>query len=159
MKTLDFFKQCLWQQFGASIDMLKNAIAMWPEDQWESHDKVFYMAHHTLFFLDFYLTNPPKDFNPRFSKIADDAPDKIYSKKEVLGYLDDCRKKCKQVIDSLNDDNVEQRWIEERWNRNFAMVELLMYNMRHVQHHAAQLNMMLRNEFNNAPRWVSRAAD
>jgi hypothetical protein len=159
MKTLDFFKQCLWQQFGASIDMLKNAIEMWPEEKWESHDKAFYMAHHTLFFLDFYLTNPPENFKPRFSKVIDDVPDKVYSKKEILDYLDACRKKCRQVIESINENNLEQRWIEERWNRNFAMVELLMYNMRHVQHHAAQLNMMLRGEIDNAPKWVRQAID
>jgi uncharacterized damage-inducible protein DinB len=35
--------------------------------------------------------------------------------------------------------------------------ELLLYNMRHVQHHAAQLNMLLRRRTNSAPpRWVSK---
>jgi uncharacterized damage-inducible protein DinB len=35
--------------------------------------------------------------------------------------------------------------------------ELLLYNMRHVQHHAAQLNMLLRQRTNSAaPRWVSK---
>jgi uncharacterized damage-inducible protein DinB len=34
--------------------------------------------------------------------------------------------------------------------------ELLLYNMRHVQHHAAQLNMLLRQTTNSAPRWVSK---
>ena len=34
--------------------------------------------------------------------------------------------------------------------------ELLLYNMRHVQHHAAQLNLLLRQTTNSAPRWVSK---
>jgi uncharacterized damage-inducible protein DinB len=34
--------------------------------------------------------------------------------------------------------------------------ELLIYNMRHVQHHAAQLNMLLRERTNSAPNWVSK---
>jgi uncharacterized damage-inducible protein DinB len=34
--------------------------------------------------------------------------------------------------------------------------ELLLYNMRHVQHHAAQLNMMLRQATDSAPKWVSK---
>lgn len=33
--------------------------------------------------------------------------------------------------------------------------ESLLYNMRHVQHHAAQLNLLLRQATNDAPRWVA----
>lgn len=29
--------------------------------------------------------------------------------------------------------------------------------MRHVQHHTAQLNLLLRQEINDAPKWVSVA--
>jgi hypothetical protein len=37
-------------------------------------------------------------------------------------------------------------------------VEALLYNMRHVQHHAAQLNLLLRQVTGEeAPRWVKRA--
>ena len=36
--------------------------------------------------------------------------------------------------------------------------ELLLHNMRHVQHHAAQLNLMLRQSIDSAPRWVARCA-
>ena len=36
-------------------------------------------------------------------------------------------------------------------------VESLLYNMRHVQHHAAQLNLLLRQSTNSAPDWVARA--
>lgn len=36
--------------------------------------------------------------------------------------------------------------------------ELLLYNMRHVQHHAAQLNMLLRQATDSAPRWVSKGS-
>jgi uncharacterized damage-inducible protein DinB len=35
--------------------------------------------------------------------------------------------------------------------------ELLLYNMRHVQHHAAQLNLILRQKTESAPGWVARA--
>src|SRR5687767_7015822 len=37
-------------------------------------------------------------------------------------------------------------------------VEALLYNMRHVQHHAAQLNLLLRQATNSAPDWVARTA-
>jgi len=41
---------------------------------------------------------------------------------------------------------------------NYSMVEeILLYNMRHVQHHAAQLNQLLRQEIDQAPDWVFQA--
>jgi len=38
-----------------------------------------------------------------------------------------------------------------------SFAELLLYNMRHVQHHAAQLNLILRQKVDSAPGWVAQA--
>jgi uncharacterized damage-inducible protein DinB len=35
--------------------------------------------------------------------------------------------------------------------------ELLLYNVRHVQHHAAQLSLILRQTTDSAPGWVGHA--
>ena len=170
---LNIIKESLWKQFGASIDMLKNAILLFPEESWNANNNFFYNAYHCLVFLDYYLTFPaPKNFSPPlpFTITAEDkiptgciddlVPDKIYSKQELLDYLDACREKCHQVIAGLTEENIHDRWIEqEEHGRNYAVPELLLYNMRHVQHHAAQLNMLLRQGINDAPHWVSRAKE
>ena len=164
-------KESLWKQFGASIDMLKNAIESIPEDHWETDKRFFYMAYHTLVFLDYYLTIPPKGFssplpftidqtgNKPDGAIDDVVPDRIYSKKELLDYLRASREKCHRIITGLTDEKLNEKWIEEDDDREFVFLELLLYNMRHVQHHAAQLNLLLRQATNNAPDWVSRAKD
>jgi hypothetical protein len=36
-------------------------------------------------------------------------------------------------------------------------VELLLYNMRHVQEHAAHLNLFLGQRTGSGPGWVTRA--
>jgi hypothetical protein len=36
---------------------------------------------------------------------------------------------------------------------------MLLYNLRHVQHHAAQLNLILRQTVDAAPRWVGRTRE
>ena len=166
-------KESLWKQFGASIDMLKNAIILWPEENWNSNKKFFYNAYHCLVFLDYYLTIP---FTKNFSSplpftiaeseeviddeaIDDIVPDRVYNKKELLDYLQSSRKKCHMLIASLTEEKLNERWIEDPGNRNYSVLEILLYNMRHVQHHAAQLNLLLRQKINNAPRWVSRAED
>ncbi|HVI47897.1 MAG TPA: DinB family protein [Chitinophaga sp.] len=169
---LNTLKESLWQQFGASIDTLGNAIRRYPEDNWNTHRKFFYIAYHCLIFLDYYLTIPN---NPDFTSplpftiaaegadkgeaLDDIIPDRIYTKQDLLEYLDTSREKCRQVIAGLTAEKISERWIETDGDMDYAVLELLLYNMRHVQHHAAQLNMILRQVFNDAPKWVSGAKD
>jgi len=178
---INILKECLWKNFGASIDMLKNAILLWPEEIWHTQKKFFYNAYHCLIFLDYYLTIPPKDFSsmlpftlkePRDipeDAIDDVVPDRIYSKEELLNYLQSNRKKCHDVIAGLTEEKLKTRWIDDSQTMDLALcssnamkysvLEILFYNMRHVQHHAAQLNLLLRQTINNAPDYVSQAED
>src|SRR5450432_3865346 len=168
---LNDLKDSMWKQFGASIDMLKNAIILWPEDYWGTRKKFFYNAYHCLIFLDYYLTIPPNNFSSGLpfsisesDNVPEDAvddliPDRIYSKKELLDYLQSSREKCHQLIAGLTEEKLKERWIEESGTMNYSVLEILLYNMRHVQHHAAQLNLLLRQGINNAPDWVARGHD
>jgi hypothetical protein len=178
---IEILKRCLWRNFGASIDMLKNAVMMWPEENTNTNKKFFYIAYHCVVFLDYYLTIPPKDFlSPlpftltEISEIPEDAiddvvPDKIYTKKELLDYLQSAREKCRKVITDLTEEKLGERWITESEELylalassasiKYSVLEILFYNMRHVQHHAAQLNLILRQTINKAPDYVSMAAD
>ena len=164
-------KESLWNQFGASIDMLKNAIILWPEEYWNTDKKFFYNAYHCLIFLDYYLSIPPRNFSSPLpftiaesDDIPDEAiddviPDSVYSKKELVDYLQSCREKCHTLVAGLTAEKLNERWIEESGDMNYAVLEILLYNMRHVQHHAAQLNLLLRQKINNAPSWIARAED
>jgi hypothetical protein len=169
---IGIFKHSLWTQFGASIDSLKIAITMWPEEHWYSDTRFFYIAYHSLVMLDYYLTIPytgqfpltlPFTFSEPGSQpegvLGDMVPDRIYTKSEMLIYLDTAREKCRIFIQDLTEEQMEQRWIEglEEFDMNYAVPEILFYNMRHVQHHAAQLNMLLRQKIDRAPGWVFRA--
>jgi hypothetical protein len=163
---INTLKESLWNQFGASIDMLKNAIVLWPEEQWNIDKKCFYMAYHCLVFLDYYLTIPaPQDFSSPLpftigesdEAVDDVVPDRVYSKRELLDYLKASREKCHKLIAGLTEGNSEDRWIEENGTMNYSVLEILLYNMRHVQHHAAQLNLLLRQRIDDAPGWVARA--
>ncbi|MEZ4885018.1 MAG: DinB family protein [Chitinophagales bacterium] len=155
------FKESLWQQFGASIDMLENAIIACPDELWDTDSNFWYIAYHTLFFLDYYLTDEPDSFHPPKPYTLSEfdpsgvMPERVYSKEELLQYLAFCRQKCNDVISNLTAEGAEKRFVTEY--KNYSVFEILLYNMRHVQHHAAQLNLLLRQGMDNAPSWVSRA--
>lgn len=155
------FKESLWGQFGASIDMLENALKLCPDELWNTDTKFWYIAYHCLFWLDYYLDIEPDKFSPQppFTLSEFDPsgamPDQVYSKDVLLTYLQASRNKCHDLISGMTiNELADKRWVNEY--RNYSVFEILLYNMRHVQHHTAQLNLLLRQGINNAPGWVSQ---
>ena len=154
------FKELLWKQFGASIDMFENAVTACPDDLWDTDTKFWYRAYHTLFFTDYYLSTEPDTFLPpapfTLSEFhpAEILPERTYTKDELLSYTNHCRQKCHRLIAGLTNEGAAKRWVNQY--RNYSMLELLIYNMRHVQHHVGQLNLLLRQGKSDVPNWVSR---
>jgi len=157
------WKTTIWQQFGAAIDMLENALLACPDELWGDRSKqpeFWYVVYHTLFWLDLYLSGsvegfaPPAPFTLEEMDPAGLLPERPYTKEELQTYLEHGRKKCRATIEALTDEKARQRcgfeWVD------VSIAELLLYNMRHVQHHAAQLNLILRQTIDSAPRWVAK---
>jgi len=84
-------------------------------------------------------------------------PGRPYAKAELQAYLDRCRKQCRATIEALTDEEARQR-CRFRWGE-VSLAELLPYNLRHAQHGAAQLNLILRQTADFAPRWVDSPDD
>jgi hypothetical protein len=161
---IEILKKTLWSQFGAAIDMLENAVVACPDAVWsdESNEPpVWYLAYHTLFWLDYYLSAPSHDFHPPqpFTLAEMDPagvmPERVYTKDELFEYLAHGRAKCRAVIDALTAEKAQARAGYAR--PDLLGAELLLYNMRHVQHGAAQINQTLRRIVDDAPRWVAKA--
>jgi uncharacterized damage-inducible protein DinB len=161
--VIDFWRSAIRRQFQAAIDMLANAMEACPDSVWagEGRGAFWYLAYHVLFFLDLYLSSegeasfhPPPPFDLRELDPEVILPERIYSKEELLGYVEHCRKKLDGVMTAMTEE-----WVAEACPfdyRDMSNGELLLYNMRHVQHHAAQLNMLLRQRTDSAPDWVSK---
>lgn len=157
------WKTMIWQQFGAAIDMLENAMSACPDDLWgdrSQHPEFWYIAFHTLFFLDLYLSDSDMGFVPPAPFTLDEMdergllPERVYTKKELQTYLEHGREKCRETISVLTEEKANRRcgfnWLD------LSLAEMLLYNMRHVQHHAGQLNLILRQKNESAPRWVRK---
>lgn len=158
------WKTTLWQQFGAAIDMLENALLACPEELWGDRSRqpeFWYLVYHTLFYLDLNLSGsvegfaPPAPFNLDELDPAGLMPERVYTKDEMHTYLEHGREKCRTTIAALTEETAQRScpfdWIE------MSFAELMLYNLRHVQHHAAQLNLILRQTVDSAPRWVAKA--
>ena len=155
-------REVLWGQFGAAIDMLENAIRACPDALWSDRARTpefWYLAYHTLFFLDLYLHDAVDGFAPPAPFTLDELdpsgvmPDRVYAKRELLSYLEHGRHLARTRIAALSAETAVQR-CRYGW-KDVTHLESLLSNMRHVQHHTAQLNLLLRQSTDSAPEWVT----
>jgi hypothetical protein len=165
------WRTSLWQQFGAAIDMLGNAVAACPDEFWRvrlwddaelpAAAEFWYIVYHTLFWLDLYLTGAVEEFQPPVPFNLDELdpagllPERLYSRDELLSYLEHDRDKCRRTIEALTDEQAACR-CKFPWGE-VSFAGLLLDNMRHVQEHAAQLNLILGQKVSWSPRWVAQA--
>ncbi len=166
------WRPIIWQQFGAAIDMLDNALRACPDEVWRDRlwdnpserpefSQFWYRVYHTLFWLDLYLSGEEEGFVPPapFTLIEQDddgpLPERPYTKDELQAYLAHGRKKCQATIEALTDEAAQRR-CRFGWGE-VSFAELLLYSMRHVQEHAAQLSLRLGQKVGSAPDWVPTA--
>jgi hypothetical protein len=160
------------RQFGAAIEMLDNILRACPDDLWNAclwrdpaqrseFSEFWYIAYHTLFWLDLYLTGTVEGFMPPDPFTLDELdpagllPDRRYTRDELLTYLQHDRQKCRTTIEELTDEKAAQN-CQFLWGE-VSYAELLLDNMRHVQEHAAQLSLFLGQQRGTAARWVAQA--
>ena len=111
--------------------------------------------YHLLSFTQKEPADRPKE------AIDDLIPDKIYSKEAIVEYLQQSREKCKGLIESLTEEKLQERFTEgnEPHDMDYPILEILLYNLRHTQHHVAQLNMLIRQDLDKHMEWSFRAGD
>lgn len=163
----------LWRQFEASIAMLREALSDCPEGLWEKRlwedqpdqwvasgfSTFWYLGYHTLFWLDLYLTGteegfaPPAPFDLVEMQSGEVLP-RTYTREELLQYLEYCRQKCRETIDALSPEQA-YRLCRFPWGE-LPFAELLLYTLRHVQEHGAQLRMFLGQQAGKSTAWVSQ---
>jgi len=155
----------LWQQsverqflvtidaFGAALRTCPDAVwekRLWEDepDQWvaSGFGTFWYLCYHTLFWLDLYLDGAEEGFAPPapFDLVemqAHETLPRTYTRAELLSYLDYCRQKCQDTIRMLSIERANQV-CRFAWG-DVPYAELLLYTMRHVQEHAAQLHLFI----------------
>lgn len=165
------WNEIIWKQFGAAIDMLENAIVACPDDLWQARlydeqalqpefGEFWYIASHVLFWLDFYLSEsvdgftPPAPFTLAELNPEGEIPERVYTKDELLTYLEFGRNKCRARLESMFETALTTMLTP--W-RGMSVAEAMLYNMRHVQEHGSQLNLFLGDKAHLSSKWVSQA--
>lgn len=162
----DLWNDVLLQQYEASLSTLNHCIVKSPEAAWQGQvvNLTFDQAvFHTLFFTDYYLCRWPEDFKQQnyhrqradfFADYEEMEPRRQvqrYSKQSLDDYLQFCRMKAKEVL--IAETAADLAAPCEFPPKTFSRGELHVYNVRHIQHHAAQLIMRLRMDYQADVPW------
>jgi uncharacterized damage-inducible protein DinB len=159
--------QTIQSQYHAALTMLENSIKDCPASLWEDKtykNKYWHIVLHTLFYTHLYLSESEANFepwvkyrkdyqylNPSHIEQQHDSI-KVYSQADLLEYLQLCRKQVEEAIPNMRlDDPAGFDWIP------MTKLELLLYNLRHIQHHTGQLIDRLRETADISSAWIGKA--
>ena len=145
-------RKILTSQYQASLAMLKECIKhggckeIWNDESFKN--KYWHIAYHVLFYTDLYLSVNEKSFkawekhrkNYQFIGKSPFPPHdepkitEAYSADDTMEYLSQVEDSVTEKLNSYDLDAPSGfSWL------NFNKYELQIYNIRHIQHHTAQL--------------------
>ena len=167
---LNTLSELLANQYEASLSTLNLCVAGCPERCWSecvAKWKFCQTAFHAIFFADLYL-QPSDDVEAfkrqpfhveyktvfrDYEELEDRPQELLYDKLFVLNYLQHVRHKAQEAIARESADVLAGQ-SGFHW-RKCSRAELHVHNIRHIQHHAAQLSLRLRLDANINIPWVS----
>jgi DinB superfamily len=164
---LGAYKELIANQFEAAFCTLAACVDQCPEESWNrpvGNLKFCQVAFHALFFADLYLGKDLQSlrdqaFHRQYAQAFADYEElenrvqvAVYDKAFIKAYLRHCRDKAANVIAAETEQVLNSRPGFERLK--FSRAELHFYNIRHVQHHAAQLSLRLRIDSGVEIPWV-----
>src|ERR1700674_5151657 len=113
-------------QFEVAIEMLGSALRECPDDLWQEslwNDRsmpglsdFWYVAYHTLFWLDLYLSGssdgfvPPAPFTLGELDPAGVLPPRVYTREELQGYLARSAEKCRATFRNMTDEQAQRTY-------------------------------------------------
>jgi hypothetical protein len=160
----------LKSQYHSGLAMLWEAIERCPEELWLSteHRNAFWqIAYHAVFFTHLYLSTEVAAFRPwQGHQSAVQHPDGIsgspkpgstlplipepYTKAQTLAYWDVCDKAVDGAVDAMDLHSPQSGF---PWYK-MSKLEHQLVNLRHLQHHAAQLADRIRAALDIGIRWI-----
>jgi len=148
-------RSVLKSQYHAALAMLRDAIEQCPDAEWLSrdHKNAFWqVAYHVLFFAHLYLQQNETTFVLWSQHHGDDdgTRGEPYSKAQVLEYWSFVDHAVDGAVDLLDLESPESGF---SWY-TMSKLEHQLVNIRHVQHHSAQLADRLRSAADIGITWV-----
>ncbi len=164
---LETYKQLTANQYESALCMLYKGIELCPDELWNKPivNLLFSQAfHHTLIYTDIYLGRTLDELKTQpfhrehveqfgdYEELEDRPQVARYERDFIIAYFNHCRSKARDVMAAETEESLKTEpgcdWLP------FSRAEVHIYNIRHIQHHAAQIGLRLAQQTNNSVPWV-----
>ncbi len=164
---LQLYKQAITNQYEATLQTLRDSLAACGPEHWNARVCNFsipHVAYHTLFFLDLYLSGSEEEFRGQpfhlqnkeffnnYDELSFDSSETNHTRQAMDRYLHFCRSRVPDVMAAETAQSLA-RPAHTPW-LDIPRAELHIYNIRHLQHHSAQISLRLRLDWQTNIRWV-----
>lgn len=169
------FNDIVCRQFEAALTTLKNCVAQCPDELWQKpvvNNPFSQSVFHCLFFTDLYLCPTMKwqeeqkfhvdhaDVFKGYEQLnMEQRPVCTYERAFIDEYLEFCLKKSGLIVQMAESEKMFTTPASFPWLNDMPLGELHLYNIRHIQHHAAQLVAFLRRESAIEVDWVKSGSN
>ena len=169
MPLLHAFKELTRRQFEAALATLNACVGRCPDELWNARGgnlAFCQVTFHALFYADYYLGRSGDeasfraqpfhrdhaDFFGDYEEFQDRQPTMRYARPGILEYVQHCRARAAEAIAAETEQTLSG-WCGFQ-GRPLTRAELYVYNIRHLQHHAAQLSLRLRLDAGQEVPWI-----
>jgi len=154
---VELVKELITNQYQAALSTMAYCIEHCPEETWNrpvANWPFYESVFHTLFYTDYYLELAPDSISSQlfhqahpelfgdYEQLRPIDPTIVYTREQLEMYVDFCLVKAARVMASETEESLSAPAQFPR--KDFSRAELHIYNIRHIQHHAAQLVLRLR---------------
>jgi hypothetical protein len=157
------FVQSMASNFDQALGLMEAAVTdcpteIWEMDMWPAEAPTaptpqgglhgsapWFLAYHALLTLDYDLTaefepwEPPQPFDENTYAF----PNRMFTKVELLGYVEYCRSRVRQSLDTLTEDEATRRLPDSHRYHGLAYGVLIGGIPLHVVEHASQIRQFL----------------
>jgi DinB family protein len=165
---IKILKELIVNQYGASLCTLDACLERCPDTAWQ--DKVgrypfSQVVFHALFFADLYLGEDEEAFRREpfhrdhesffgdYEQLEYREPMSTYEKSDIRAYMTYCKQRVREVVAAETEASFSAQ--TKFFGRTFTRAEQHVYNVRHIQHHAAQLILVLRKHHDVDVAWFA----
>ena len=159
----DVFVQSLTVNYGQALRLMEAALTdcppeLWTVDLWPDEAPTgpgpygglhgsapWFLGYHALSCLDYDLSAELVPWRPPapFDEVTYSFPNRVFTKDELLTYVDVCRDRVGDVLKAVTDESVAQHVPDSHRQRGMAFGVLLGTLPLHVIEHASQLRQFL----------------
>jgi hypothetical protein len=149
--------------FAEALRLLEVALADCPDDLWETdlwpdeapmgptsygglHGSTpWFLAYHALLTLDYDLTAEfePWEPPPPFDENVYAFPNRMFTKAELMGYIDYCRVRVQRTLDGLSEAEAARPLPETHRDHGALYGVIIGSTPLHVTQHASQIRQFL----------------